>query len=77
MEAESKDVSPYCFVCIECHSDQRINPFSNSWVQQGMIPPCKFCGGIVIYVEAESPDELVTQRANALKQNNRERGVPG
>lgn len=58
------------FVCTECHSDQIIDPYKNLWVQGGQTPPCKFCGGVVIFIDDE------TARQNALKQSDRQRGIP-
>lgn len=76
MEQESQDVKPYCFTCTECHSDQRINPFTNVWVQDGKTPPCKACGGIVLYVEADSWEELAYLRQVMIANSNTKRGLP-
>lgn len=58
------------FVCTECKSDQRINPYKNIWVQQeGITPPCKLCGGVVVYVEDSS------MRDSILESSDKERGL--
>lgn len=68
-------MNPYLFVCTECLSDQSLNPEKNLWVQNGQTPPCKYCGGIVIYIEAETKEELAEARKRSLMQYNRQRGL--
>lgn len=58
----------YVFVCSECHSDQLLDPFKNTWVQNGMMPPCRYCGGVTVYVEGNSSEELQKLRGDALRQ---------
>lgn len=71
MATENEDeVSPYCFVCTECHSDQRINPYTNVWVGDGKTPPCKNCGGVVIFVEAPTWEALQHARSVTLQEIN-------
>lgn len=76
MSEENQDVDPYVFVCSECSANQRIDPYTNPWVADMKTPPCRYCGGVVLYVSADTQEELVRARDNALKQKNRERGVP-
>ena len=68
-------MNPYVFVCSECHSDQRIDPMKNSWVQNNVVPPCRYCGGVCIYVEANTQEELAIARKNALRQSDNGRGL--
>lgn len=56
--------------CTECHSDQNIQRLlRNPFFQQGGAIPCQYCGGIVQVVRKD-------RREQALKQADRERGVP-
>lgn len=57
------------FVCTECKSDQRLDPYTNTWVQSGMTPPCKMCGGVVIYVDNSD------NRDSALESSDKHRGI--
>lgn len=58
----------YVFVCSECHSDQILDPFKNTWVQNGLTPPCRYCGGVTVYVEGNSSEQLQELRSQALRQ---------
>lgn len=57
------------FVCTECQSDQSLDPYNNLWVQSGNTPPCRYCGGVVVFLD--NPDG----RNDAIRQSNRQRGI--
>lgn len=68
-------MQPYLFVCTECHSDQKINPEKNVWVQDNIVPPCRYCGGVCLYIEADTTDKLQKLRIDALRQSDNSRGL--
>lgn len=61
---------PWVVVCTECHSDQvHINPEKNTFIKNGIMPPCKYCAGVTIVVAERG------HRGAALAQADRERGL--
>ena len=70
MSIQDLENDPGVFVCTECHSDQHFDPEKNIWVQDaGMPPPCRYCGGVVMYVMDKN------NRQSAVKVRDRERGI--
>lgn len=59
------------FVCIECKSDQVFDPYKDKWVQQGMTPPCKYCGGVVEFISSDDEKD----REQFLQRSDRRRGL--
>lgn len=53
------------FTCTECGSDQEVNPYKNQWIQSGVDTlPCKFCGGVAIYIENPDDRDRILERWN-------------
>lgn len=56
-------------VCSECKSDQPMSyMYNNSFAQQGLAVPCKYCGGVVIITYRET-------RGQSLDGSDRSRGI--
>jgi DNA-directed RNA polymerase subunit RPC12/RpoP len=56
-------------VCSECKSDQSMNyMYKNLFAQQGLVVPCKYCGGVVVITYRETRDR-------SLDSSDKDRGI--
>lgn len=66
---EIKNPDDVIGVCSECKSDQPMSyMYASPFAQQGLVVPCKYCGGVVIITYRETRD-------SSLDGNSKERGI--
>lgn len=69
MPDQIKDPDDVIGVCSECKSDQPMNyMYNNPFAQQGLVVPCKYCGGVVVITYREV-------RNRSLDESDRTRGI--
>lgn len=69
MPDQIKDPDDVIGVCSECKSDQPMSyMYNNPFAQQGLVVPCKYCGGVVVITYREV-------RNRSLDESDRTRGI--